>query len=236
MKPTVARLTALGTAALCVSMFVGAGTAFAHVDADPVAVQAGTSATVGFTVLHGCESSPTIELDFKIPSGVTDIKPVDKAGWTGAVSGETVTFTGGPLAADVEETFSMTFTAPAAAGTIRFPLIQKCQVGELDWIEIAAEGQAEPEHPAPALNVTVGPPTAEELTPVPDATDAPAPTGSDVSSSGTETAVPVTVTAPAPAKSSDSSHTGLIVGIVAAAVVVLGGGAALNFRRRNPKA
>ena len=56
-------------------------------------------------------------------------------------------------------------TAPAEAGEIRFPVIQTCEQGELAWIEIPAEGAAEPEHPAPTLKITAGPPTAEDLTP-----------------------------------------------------------------------
>ena len=51
------------------------------------------------------------------------------------------------------------------AGDIRFPVIQTCQDGEIAWIEIPAEGAAEPENPAPTIKVTEGPPTAAELDP-----------------------------------------------------------------------
>ena len=31
------------------------------------------------------------------------------------------------------------FTAPTEAGTILFPIVQTCEVGQLDWIEVAAK-------------------------------------------------------------------------------------------------
>ncbi len=36
------------------------------------------------------------------------------------------------------------------------------------WIAVAAEGEPEPEHPAPDLLVTAGPPTSEDLAPPDD--------------------------------------------------------------------
>ena len=42
--------------------------------------------------------------------------PVDKDGWTGSADGRVITYEGGPLAPDVEDTFAVTFTAPASTG------------------------------------------------------------------------------------------------------------------------
>ena len=44
---------------------------------------------------------------------------------------------------------------PDVAGeTLTFPTVQTCEVGETAWVEVAAAGAEEPEHPAPAFEVT----------------------------------------------------------------------------------
>jgi len=211
LRRTVAALGASG-----LLLAVGSATAFAHIDPDPVAVQAGTGTTVAFGVEHGCASSPTTALDIKIPDGISDAKPVDKPGWTSAVDGGIVRFSGGKLDAETADTFSITFTAPTAPGTILFPIVQKCVVGETDWLDVATDGQPEPEHPAPALLVTSEPPTAAELTPKPDSPD---------------TTVAVTSATTSRSKGGDS-HTGLTVGLAIAGVVVIGAAAAVWATKR----
>ncbi len=198
---------------------VGTGMALAHVDPDPLAVEAGTTATVGFKIEHGCDGSPTTALQFKIPAEVTNVKPVDKPGWTTAVAGDLVTFTGGPLAADQEDHFDLTLTAPAQAGEVRFPAIQTCEKGELAWIEIPADGAAEPEHPAPTLKITAGPPSSADLTPEPETTDG-----------GTPASTPTLVAATSP---DDSGNTGAVVAaIIGGAILVIGGGWFWSRRRQ----
>ena len=144
------------------------GTASAHIDPDPIAVQAATSNTVSFGVEHGCEESPTTELQIQIPDRVADAQPVEKDGWTASVEAQVVTFTGGSLPADTPDDFAITFTAPTAPGEITFPIVQTCEVGQLDWIETPVEGAAEPEHPAPVVLVTAEEPTDADLTPAPE--------------------------------------------------------------------
>ncbi len=58
-----------------------------------------------------------------------------------------MTFSGGSLPATTEETFSITFTAPTTNGALVFPSIQRCTVGQINWIEPTVEGQPEPEDP-----------------------------------------------------------------------------------------
>jgi hypothetical protein len=126
------------------------------------------------------------------------------------------------LAADEPEHFDITFTAPGTPGDISFPVIQTCQQGETAWIEPIVEGAAEPEHPAPTIKVTAGAPTAAELTPVPDATDA----SGTVVATGTEIATTLAAT------SKDSSNAGTIVIVVIAAVIVVVGALAMARRRK----
>ena len=93
-----------------------------------------------------------------------------------------------------------------------FPIVQTCAVGETAWIEIPAEGGAEPDHPAPAVLVTDGPPTSADLAP------------HDEDASGDATT--------RPSDDDDSSNTGLVIGIIACVVVVLGGAAVIAAKRK----
>ncbi|MDP9465596.1 MAG: YcnI family protein [Actinomycetota bacterium] len=201
-------------------IFVAGGIAFAHIDPDPIAMEAGTTGTVAFTVEHGCDGSPMTSVKFEIPDGVSGVTPVDKDGWTATVTGKTVEFQGGPMAADDEDHFDITLTAPAQPGEVHFPAIQTCEQGELAWIEIPAEGAAEPENPAPTLKITEGPPTAEDLTPEPEEEEA-----------THETAISTAVAAAT--SDDDSSNTGAIIAVVVGAAAVLIGGGVLLARRKN---
>ena len=221
-----------------------AGTASAHIDPDPIAVQAATSNTVSFGVEHGCEESPTTELQIQIPAAVADAQPAEKDGWTASVDGQVVTFTGGPLAADTPDDFAITFTAPTAAGPIDFPIVQICEVGQLDWIETPVEGAAEPEHPAPSVLVTAEAPTDAELTPAPEeeegeeaptdtaTADTGAPTDSAVTAESTPVDSIATTVVDDAESDDDDSNTGLIIGAIVVAAIVIGGGAYIISRRR----
>jgi uncharacterized protein YcnI len=216
------------TAATSATVVLFAGEiASAHIDPDPIAMQAGTSATVAFNVEHGCDGSPTTSMKFRIPDGVTDAVAVEKDGWTATLTGDTLEFVGGPLDPEQADHFDITFTAPAAAGDIHFPVVQTCEAGELAWIEIPEEGAAEPERPAPTINITEGPPTAEDLAPEPEEEEA---TEETLVTQSTDGAAAPTVTAAA-ADDDDSSNTGVIVVVVIGAAIVLVGGGVLLARR-----
>jgi periplasmic copper chaperone A len=215
------------TAATAAVVLFAGGVAWAHIDPDPIAMQAGTSGTVQFNVEHGCDGSPTRSMKFQIPAGVTDAAAVDKDGWTATLTGDTLEFTGGPLAADQKDHFDISFTAPTAAGDISFKVIQTCQVGEIPWLEIPAEGAPEPENPAPTIKVTEGPPTAADLTPAPEEDESTV-EGTLVA---TDTGAVVASTTVAADSSDDSSNTGAIVGVVIGAVIVLVGVGMMLVRR-----
>jgi uncharacterized protein YcnI len=228
MRSTFFKHAFVSAAASVTAILVTGGIVSAHIDPDPVAMQAGTSGTVTFTVEHGCDGSPTNDIKIQIPPGVTAVAPVDKEGWTTTVTGDTVEFKGGPLDAETTDHFDITLTAPAAAGDIHFPIIQTCEVGETDWLEIAAEGAEEPEHPAPTLKITQDPPTAEELAPEPEEEE-----GSDGTVVATGTDVISTTVAATDDSDDDSSNTGTIVVIVVIVAVVLVGGGVVLARRNS---
>lgn len=166
--------------AVAASIVALATPAFAHVDPSPLAMQAGTTATIAFNLEHGCGDSPTTSLAFRLPDGVTNPKPVDKSGWTTSVAGNVVTFSGGSLDAHTEDHFDISLTAPKVAGTVYVPVDQKCAKGENAWIEIPKEGGKEPDYPAAALKVTTGPPTADDLKPAEEDADSGGNSGTNV--------------------------------------------------------
>jgi LPXTG-motif cell wall-anchored protein len=229
---------ALASAAASVAVLLAAGgITSAHINPDPPAIEAGSTATIGFKIEHGCDNSPTTRVKFQIPDGVTGVTPVDKVGWTALAVGKTVEFRGGPLGADQEDHFDITLTAPAQAGDLHFPIIQTCQVGELAWIEIAAEGAAEPEHPAPTLKVTEGPPTSADLMPEPPASDAATDAVTDAATASTTAAGGVAVATISPTviapHATSSSNTGTTVVVVIAALALIGGGFLVARRRKS---
>jgi uncharacterized protein YcnI len=232
----------IALAAATATALLIAGPASAHIHTDPEAVEAGSDATVGFIVEHGCEGSPTTKVEIQMPDGFTDIAGVDAAGFTSSVSGQVVTFSGGTLPDKTEQAFQVSFTAPDQAGEVPVKLIQTCEEGSLDWIETQAPGEEEPEHPAPVLTITEGAPTSgqtegghdhdETATTEADhdhAEEGAATTTEAADHDHDETAA---TDADADSDSDDSSSTAPIIAGVAVAVVVIGGGAYLISRRK----
>jgi uncharacterized protein YcnI len=220
----VPRLAILPVVAAVLGVLLADGsTALAHIDPDPKQAPAGSTQSVGFTVEHGCDGSPTVQLDMRLPEGVTDAAPDEISGWDGSIEDDVITFVGGPLADDVEGTFSVTMTLPSTPGTtIFFPFVQRCEVGEIRWIGLPDSSGDEPEEPAPAMlllgSVTtpVEPTTPGEGT-LPAESTAPGDSTArpDSTVPSTQPAVPTvpsatTVTTQVPA-SDDGSNVGSIV-------------------------
>ena len=174
----------LFSAALGAASLAAATPAVAHIDPDPKEAQAGSTQPIAFTVEHGCDGSPTIQLDMRLPDGVTGAAPDPIDGWDGSIDDDVITFVGGPLPDDIEATFSVTMTLPPTPDTtIYFPFVQRCEAGEIRWIGIPAEPGDELDEPAPALLLTgpvaptttpatSGPATTEPAATVPTTTEA----------------------------------------------------------------
>lgn len=194
----------------------GAGPVWAHIDPDPVEAQAGSEVSVGFTVEHGCEDSPTIRLAMRLPDGVTGAVAEPPPGWSGSVDANVVTFDGGVLPGDAKLTFRVRMVLPATPDvSVFFPFVQYCEVGEIRWIDVPSDGSgAELDEPAPAMRLfgpvvtttttsaavsTVAPTTAPATTVAAEPTSV-APTTVPVASM--QRTVPTTVKAPPVVESS----------------------------------
>lgn len=153
----------------------------------------------------------TVELVFPASPELTIATPTAVAGWTSAVAtkpgSDVVT---GVTWSNVTGTGDGEFgidlgPIPSSTGTIEFKAIDTCDDGEVfRWVQ---EGESS-EFPAPVLDV--------------------APSGAK---DGTTSTTKVAVTTKS--KSSDS-NTGIIIGIVAASVVLIGAGVVL-FKRNSTK-
>jgi uncharacterized protein YcnI len=148
--------------------------ALAHVTVSPAEAAADGYALLEFTVPHGCEGSPTTAIAVKIPEGINAATPEAVPGWTVAKRMQkldppaddghggtipervdTVTWRGGPLPDGELTQFALSVRMPASAGeALAFPVVQTCEKGQTAWIETAAEGEEEPEHPAPVVTLT----------------------------------------------------------------------------------
>lgn len=230
----------LGAAAIILVGLVVASPAFAHIDPDPTDAQAGSEVSVGFTVQHGCDGSPTVQLDMRLPDGVGAPTAEPPDGWTGQVDGNVVTFEGGPLPDDQELTFRVRMTLPATPDTtIYFPFVQRCEVGEIRWIDTPSDGSgAELDEPAPAMQLfgpvattepapasTVPPttvPATTTTTPTATTTGASSATAVNVSptTAGSSTMSPATSPAPSDPSATDGGDGGGSSGTVVFAVSI----------------
>ena len=202
-----------------------AGVASAHLDPDKSEVKAGSTETVTFNMEHGCGESGAVQLAMQIPGSVANPKPQNPPGWTSSVNGSEVVWVGGPQPAHQELGFAIELTFPTTTGELQFPAVEKCEKGEIKWIEQTPAGGDEPEHPVPVI--TVG---DQDKAAVPDAA-----ASSDAgSASDATTEAPSTTIGTATTSTSDDSGigTGGIIGIVAAVVVVVGGIGAVVLRNR----
>ncbi|HTO00340.1 MAG TPA: YcnI family protein [Microthrixaceae bacterium] len=155
------------------------GSASAHITPQNPEGPAGGYMATAFKVGHGCDGSPTTKVEIKIPDGVTSVAPQPVAGWELSTTNKTldppidmhgtkitetvgtVTWSGGSLPSDQLQMFWLSMKLPdgKAGDVVSFPIIQTCEVGQTDWIEIAKPGEDEPQHPAPTITLTA---TTEE--------------------------------------------------------------------------
>lgn len=168
--------------------------AAAHIDPDPTEAQAGSSVSVGFTVEHGCDGSATVGLDMRVPEGATAVVPEPPDGWTGGVTDRVVTFEGGPLPDDQPLTFRVRMALPSTPDTtVYFPFVQRCEIGEIRWIDIPSDGSGDDlDEPAPAMRL-IGPVATPTSTTSPP--DASAPTTTELPHTAPTTTSTTTPTA-----------------------------------------
>jgi hypothetical protein len=168
-------------------------------------------------------------------------------GWTGRIDDNIVTFQGGPLPDEQELTFRVRMNLPPTPDTtIYFPFVQRCEVGEIRWIDIPRNGSdTELDEPAPAMQLfgpvattQPAPPTTTESTTTPSP---PSNTTSPTVSSTTTTVSPTTaaeLAATSPASPDvgevdDGGSLGTLFFVVSVAAIAVVGALAVRQSRRN---
>ena len=165
----------LGASAIGGLAMLTSATAWGHAFMVEKEVPAGAWHLVEIAIPHGCYGSPTTEVSIKAPEGVFNARPEVKPGWTlttkmkqleepiqtpEVVITEIVdemTWSGGKLDDLHLERFNFLAKMPNEAGrTLYFKVVQKCEEGELRWIEIPEPGEDSRQylHPAPTIMLT----------------------------------------------------------------------------------
>jgi periplasmic copper chaperone A len=150
----------------------------AHVTLEQGQAVAGSTYKATLRVPHGCTGSPTLRVRVRIPDGMTNVKPMPKAGWElatvkgplarpasgehGARIGEGVReiVWSGRLLDEHYDEFVFRGTLPDAPNTtLHILVVSECEAGVERWIEVPAAGQSARDlrFPAPALRLTPKP-------------------------------------------------------------------------------
>ncbi len=150
--------------------------AYAHVVAAPGEAKAGSYSAIAFRVGHACGAGDTtLKLRVEIPDAVASARPQPKTAWTIDIEKEgdkpegratAITWTG-RLPDDQFDDFAVLMKLPSEAGALTFPVIQTCEKGESQWIEIADPRRPDEKltHPAPVVRLT--PAVAETMPAMP---------------------------------------------------------------------
>lgn len=165
-------LVGAGTGALVALTASAAG---AHVTVTPSTTAAGAYSVLTFSVGHGCDGASTTTMALQMPEAVIAVTPTVNPGWDVEKKMETldepvdnghggeytervaqVVYTAKtPLAEGFRDTFELQLQLPGEEGdALVFPVLQTCEKGETAWVQTYEEGQEEPEHPAPYIELT----------------------------------------------------------------------------------
>ena len=115
-------------------MFVAAtGAASAHmgVDLHGATPTAGSGSTIFLRPGHGCDGDATNAITVNIPSGVTNVKAQQKAGWKVTATPTQITWSGGNLPDDQFDDFGLKLTWPSLPAGVTsqkfyFQAVQTC--------------------------------------------------------------------------------------------------------------
>ncbi|MDH6128948.1 YcnI family protein [Kitasatospora sp. GP82] len=237
MRITPARRIAGVTVAATTAVIALAVPAFAHVTVQPGSAQQGGYTAVAFRVPDESDTASTVKLEVNLPMDqpMASVRVLPLPGWTATLEKSKLDKPLKTHGQDITEAVSkITWTAdasakiapgqfqefkvslgalPADTDKLTFKALQTYDNGDVvRWIDEAKDGQPEPAHPAPTLNLT----------------KAPAAGAGDHAMGASGTAAPQDDKAStASAESSDSTArtlgvVGIVVGVIGAALGVAG--------------
>ena len=131
--------------------------ASAHITIEPSFVEDGVETEIAFQTPNERPPNETVSLSVKAPPGISIDSASSPPGWNAAVSGSTVTWTGGRLVARTTTAFPIHVTARVRAGTYSFAATQAYSDNakvrwNADLIVLPASGAEAPkQHPWAAI-------------------------------------------------------------------------------------
>ncbi|WP_331753282.1 YcnI family protein (plasmid) [Streptomyces sp. NBC_00637] len=232
---TARRITLAGAAALTATLAL-AGPAFAHAEVEADTPQAlAENVTLSFVSEAESADAGFTELRIVLPK---DIAPADVTldeapkGWKLKATDDGYTVGGPALKAGVDAEHKIKVRQLPDAKEIAFKTVETYSDGKISrWIELS-DGGAEPEQPAPVLELKAAAPGAKPVVPSPSASPTPSPTP-PAETSASPAAASETAAAP---KKDESESNGVVIGAVLAALALLGAGAWWLVTRRKGSA
>jgi periplasmic copper chaperone A len=225
-------------------VLTAAASASAHVTVSPTSAPQGSTQELNFKVPDEESTADTVTVQLQIPTAdpIAQVLAKPVPGWTITVHTTTlakplttddgtfntavdeVDWTGGSIAPGQYQDFAISVDPlPSDASQLVFKAVQTYSNGDVvRWIDLAAPGQPEPDHPAPVLILTPG--DADPGGGSSDGSTAPAPNVATVAAGNPDSN----------AGGGSSSGTGLgVAGLIVGALGLLTAGFAL-WRTRGP--
>lgn len=228
------RVALAGAAALTATLALAAP-AFAHAEVEADTPQAlAENVTLSFVSEAESDSAGFTQLRVVLPEGIApgDVT-LDEApkGWKLKATDDGYSVAGPALKAGVDAEHKIKVRQLPDAKELAFKTVETYGDGKISrWIELPTGGQ-EPEQPAPVLKLKAAAPDAKPVGPRPSTTESaaagptPSATESDVAAADADTGAKA-------AETDDNSSTGVTIGLVLAAVALLGAGAWWLVQRR----
>lgn len=163
--------------AAMLGLFLAVSSAFAHVTLAQPAALSGTTYRAALGVGHGCDGFSTTALKVSMPAGFRDARPMPKPGWTVVVRRSALQEPYDDHGKRVTEGVSeITWTATsrdnwlpdayfdefvfrgrvvAKAGPMWFKVIQTCEQGNRQWVDVPLVNESEHGLKAPAALLDV---------------------------------------------------------------------------------
>jgi periplasmic copper chaperone A len=157
-------------------LLVLAGTASAHVTANPGTATQGGDAEVAFRTPNEEDTAATVKLEVSFPTDhpIPSVLVHPIPGWTATIEKaklatpittddgpvsqavSKITWSGGQIAPDQYQDFDVSLESlPSDTTQLVFKAIQTYSNGDvIRWIDLTPPGGAEPEHPAPTITLT----------------------------------------------------------------------------------
>jgi len=178
-RRTVLRI-GVGVAAALAAAVSLPGVAQAHITIQPAAAEPGGFSVVAFRVPNERDDASTTRLQVTLPQDqpLGEVSTTPIPGWTvktttrqldqpiemfgeqldEVVSKVTWTATGGGIRPGEYQDFDVSIGQLPESGELVFPTLQTYSSGEkVNWNQVSADDAAEPEHPAPALDIAAAP-------------------------------------------------------------------------------